>query len=364
MPPPARPVRPPFGQVILLLQGGGALGAYQAGAYQALHEAGIEPDWIAGISIGAINTALIAGNAPENRIRALRSFWETVTSAAFDWPYLTRLGTGEGLLNQIAALGTMFQGAPGFFDPRLPPPFLQPSGTPGAISYYDVSPLRATLGRLVDFALPATAGPRVSLGAVNIRTGQQVWFDSTQAPVGIDHVVASCALPPSFPPAEIDGVPYWDGGVVSNTPLQWVMDNKPKTDTLVFQLDLWNPEGEPPRDLAEVENRIKDIRYSSRISLAIDLACREHAKRTPKPDHALSIVRLIYRTERCEGVVKDFDFSRQRMEQHWSAGYRDVSRALSDPGTLEKPANPLDPKVVVAGRLSGEKPAPPPPRSA
>ncbi|HET6184522.1 MAG TPA: patatin-like phospholipase family protein [Acetobacteraceae bacterium] len=358
--------RPPFARVALLLQGGGALGAYQAGVYQALHEADIEPDWVAGISIGAINATLIAGNPPEARVDALRAFWQEVTSAVFDFGEAgPRDGILGELLSQSAALGTLFQGAPNFFTPRLIPPFLQPPGSAGAISYYDTAPLRATLEKFADFARLNDGAMRVSLGAVDIRSGNFVYFDSLERRLGAAHTIASGSLPPSFPPTEIDGMFYWDGGVVSNTPLQYVLDSEPHADTLAFQVDLWNARGEVPRDLAGVENRVKEIRYSSRTRLATDLAGREQALRrallriaaqAPElvrgdpelralcEEHAaegvLSIVHLIYRAARGEGFTKDFDFSRRRMEAHWSAGYRDMARTLDDPRALARPTSP------------------------
>src|SRR5262249_55036286 len=266
--------RPPFERIALLLQGGGALGSYQAGVYQALAEANLHPDWIAGISIGAINSALIAGNPAGKRVERLREFWEAVTTPPFgmpDWrpPYFE----GEfahTLVNQARSLGALLGGAPAFFKPRVPPPYFQPNGTLEAISYYDVAPLRATLERLVDFDLINAGAMRFSVGAVNVRTGNFVYFDNATHQICPDHVMASGSLPPGFPATEIEGECYWDGGLVSNTPLQWVLDSRPGQDTLAFQVDLWSSRGDFPRNMLEAETRQKEIRCSSRTRMATD----------------------------------------------------------------------------------------------
>ena len=256
----------------MILQGGGALGAYQAGVYQALAEANLHPDWVAGISIGAINSALIAGNPPEKRVERLREFWETVSAPPFGVPYIAGLeGRDEfthSIINQVRSWGALVGGVPGFFQPRVPPPFFYPNGAPEALSYYDVAPLRATLEGLVDFDLINAGAMRFSIGAVNVRTGNFVYFDSTTHQICPAHVMASGSLPPGFPATEIEGEHYWDGGLVSNTPLEWVLDSRPGRDTLAFQIDLWSARGEFPRNLIEADTRQKEIRYSSRTRLA------------------------------------------------------------------------------------------------
>jgi NTE family protein len=266
--------RPPFERIALILQGGGALGSYQAGVYQALAEANLHPDWVAGISIGAINSALIAGNSPRKRVERLREFWEAVSTPPFGITDLTWFEVRDeltpSLVNQARSLGILLGGAPNFFRPRVPPPFLQPNGTLEAVSYYDVAPLKATLERLVDFDLVNACATRFSVGAVNVRTGNFVYFDSTTHQICPEHVIASASLPPGFPPTEIEGEYYWDGGLVSNTPLQWVLDSRPGKDTLAFQVDLWSARGEFPRNLLEAETRQKEIRYSSRTRMATD----------------------------------------------------------------------------------------------
>jgi NTE family protein len=357
---------PPFERIALILQGGGALGAYQAAVYRALAEADLHPDWVAGISIGAVNAALIAGNPRERRVARLREFWETVTAPPLlGAPYLGGIEIRDELthrlVNQARAFGILFGGAPGFFTPRLPPPYLYSGGSPEALSWYDVAPLKATLDRLVDFDLVNSGDPRLSVGAVNVRTGNFVYFDSTAHRIGPEHVMASAALPPGFPAVEIDGEHYWDGGLVSNTPLQWVLDSRPRQDTLVFQVDLWNARGELPRDLMEAELRQKEIRFSSRTRAATDefkqqqLLRRATARllgqlpaellRTPEArrlaaeadEKVYNIIQLIYHARNYEGTSKDYEFSRGTMEEHWSAGYHDAVRTLRHPEVLQRP---------------------------
>jgi NTE family protein len=359
---------PPFECIALVLQGGGALGAYQAGVYEALAEAELHPDWIAGISIGAINGALIAGNAPEARVDKLRSFWERVTAKpSFDWSESFSLANGDTVrqwLNQLDANFALVSGAPGFFTPRFPAPWLHPPGTTAATSFYDTSVLRQTLEGLVDFDRINAQHVRFSVGAVNVRSGNFVYFDTMTHTIGPEHVMASAALPLGFPAIEIEGEHYWDGGSVSNTPLQWVVDSKPRFDTLAFQVDLWNARGELPRTIAEVATRQKEIQYSSRTRASTDSFQHIQQLRRalaglfeklpdmlrngseaqllqPLGDHKVyNIVHLIYRAKTYEGHSKDYDFSRASMEEHWRAGYCDAARTLRHPEVLARPANP------------------------
>jgi NTE family protein len=356
---------PPFERIALILQGGGALGSYQAGVYQALAEANLHPDWVAGISIGAINSALIAGNPPEKRVERLREFWQAVTTPPFgitDFKWFeVKDEFTHGLVNQARSLGALLGGAPNFFKPRVPPAFLHPNGTLEAISYYDVAPLKATLERLVDFDRINTCLMRFSVGAVNVRTGNFVYFDSTTHQICPEHVIASGSLPPGFPATEIEGEYYWDGGLVSNTPLQWVLDSRPGKDTLAFQIDLWSARGEFPRNLLESETRQKEIRYSSRTRLATDqfkkkqILRRAAAKllaKIPKEllqtaeaemlaleadEKVYNLIQLIYRAKNYEGTSKDYEFSRRTMEEHWQSGYNDAVRTLRHPEVLQRP---------------------------
>ncbi len=220
-----------YDYVILVLQGGGALGAYQAGVFEGMTEAGYLPDWVIGVSMGAINGALIAGNPPNQRIERLHAFWDRVSS-----------GVASATLGSVV-------GVPGFFVPRVPPPAFMPDGVLGALSVYDVDPLRATLGRLVDFKLIKRRKVRLSVGAVNVRTGSSTYFDNLQTRIGPEHVLASGALPPAFAPIEIDGEYYWDGGIVSNTPLWYAVDHSPAVNVLMVQVDLFSAEGELPQNL-------------------------------------------------------------------------------------------------------------------
>jgi NTE family protein len=357
----------PFECIALVLQGGGALGAYQAGVYQALAEAGIYPDWVAGISIGAINCAIIAGNSPEARIERLRGFWECITTnpwrSSFEW---TNRPTGDAARtwqNQLHAGLAVIAGTAGFFAPRYPPSWLYPSGTANATSFYDTRQLKDTLERFVDFDR-LNAGPiRLSIGAVNVRSGNFVYFDSRTHTIGPEHIMASGAPPPGFPPIEIEGEHYWDGGLVSNTPLQWVVESRPRLDTLAFQVDLWSARGALPRKLAEVSTRQKDIQYSSRTRAGTDSfkriqrlrrAAADLLDKLPddlrrSPEAALlrnavdrkvyNIVQLIYRAKNYEGPAKDYEFSRESMEEHWRAGYYDAVHTLRHPEVVGRPAN-------------------------
>jgi NTE family protein len=354
-----------FEQTVLLLQGGGALGSYQAGVYQALAEANLHPDWVAGISIGAVNSALIAGNPPEKRVERLREFWEAISTSPLGLPYFSSLDIPDdlahSLLNQTRALGILLFGAPNFFTPRVPPPMPWEVNRADAVSYYDVSPLKATLERLVDFDRINAGGTRLSVGAVNVRTGNFIYFDTTTHRIAPAHIIASGSLPPGFPATEIDGEYYWDGGLVSNTPLQWVLDSRPRRDTLAFQIDLWSAQGELPRNLLDADVRAKEIRFSSRTRAGINLykyaqkrriAVAALLERLPQELHDLpevallaaeankkvcNIVHLIYRAKKYEGSAKDYEFSRRTMEEHWLAGYRDAVHTLSHREIFEPP---------------------------
>jgi NTE family protein len=359
--------RPPFECIALVLQGGGALGAYQAGVYEALAEADLHPDWVAGISIGAINGALIAGNAPEVRVDKLRAFWDRVTDKPyFDWGQRSFQAKNDAVLqwlNQMSAHIALASGVSGFFSPRFPPPWLHPPGTVAATSFYDTSRLKRTLEELVDFDRINAQRLRFSVGAVNVRSGNFVYFDTTTHTIGPEHVMASAALPPGFPAVEIEGEHYWDGGSVSNTPLQWIVDSQPHFDTLAFQVDLWNARGELPLTIAEVATRQKEIQYSSRTRAGTDSF--KHIQRLrraladlieklpetlrngseaqllqPLGNHKVhNIVHLIYRAKNYEGQSKDYDFSRASMEEHWRAGYHDAIRTLRHPEVLERPTD-------------------------
>ena len=341
----------------LVLQGGGALGSYQAGVYEALFETYPTLDWVAGVSIGAINAALIAGNAPEHRVARLREFWNQVSSG---FGQQVPDGAGDRMaLNQWSAATAMLFGIPGFFKPRLDPALLLGSAAP-VVSYYDTSPLKHTLERLIDFDRINHRDIRLSVGAVNVRTGNSVYFDNTTQAITAEHIMASGALPPGFPAVHIDGEDYWDGGVVSNTPLQYVLDMHPRTQPLVvLQVDLFSARGPLPRTLSEVSQRQKDIMYSSRTRMNTDaLSANVNLQQaladlmvklpqnlrddpsvaalcdrlTHKP---IDIVHLIYRNRPYDLESKDYEFSRTTVLEHWEAGMRDMRHTLAHPEWLQ-----------------------------
>ncbi|HLZ02361.1 MAG TPA: patatin-like phospholipase family protein [Bradyrhizobium sp.] len=358
----------PYDVVALVLQGGGALGAYQAGVYEGLHEAGIRPNWLAGISIGALNAAIIAGSPEAARVERLREFWESICACPVGWPAGEGLGDAlpfafdlRSLHNAFAAMRALFQGQPGFFKPRFPSPLWSPFSGDAATSFYDTSPLSKTLERLVDFERLNSGEVRVSVGAVNVRTGNLTYFDTAERRLGPKHFMASGALPPGFPSVDIDGEHYWDGGVVSNTPLSRVLSGEPR-DTLTFQIDLWSARGRVPYDMMEVSSRQKDIQYSSRTRAVTDHALRmqkmrralqrtierlpESARQDPEiraiADLARyrshNIIHLIYQSKIYEGQSKDYEFGLSAMRAHWQSGLDDIRRTLTKPRRLDPPA--------------------------
>ena len=345
----------PEEKIVLVLQGGGALGAYQAGAYETLCEAGQAPTWVAGTSIGAVNGAIVAGNPPERRVQRLREFWERVSSRLLAWP-LSNDDNSRRIFNETSAVLVAAGGAPGFFDPRIPPAVFMPQGTREAISLYDTEPLRATLEELVDFDLLNSGAVRLSVGAVQVLSGNMKYFDTEKMRIGPEHIMASGALPPGFPPIDIDGKPYWDGGLVSNTPLEFVLERSgPRYDMVIFQIDLFSAKGCIPETLFDVGQREKEIRYSSRTRLNTD-TFREmqtmrrairHLRDKMSPelrndpdwqilekvscDAAVTILLLIHRRAAYWTQSNDYEFSRYSMEEHWQAGRDDVERSLSHP---------------------------------
>ena len=333
----------------LVLPGGGALGSYQAGVYETLASSQYLPDWVAGISIGAINAAIIAGNAPEHRVGRLREFWEGVTAPTRHWPSALS-GPLAAWQQKASAFTAMMFGQPGFFAPRTPQDWLSPHDL---VSYYDTAKLKGTLERLVDFdRINAAGGTRLSVGAVNVRTGHFAYFDSEKDTIRPDHVMASGALPPGFPPIEIDDEHYWDGGLFSNTPLQYMIDYSPRRSRLIFQVDLFAAHGRVPHNLDEVEERAKDIRYSSRTKTATAMLSEKHDVRhainelyellPPKLANTaqarrlyefgcvteMDIVQLIYRPLAPQGAQKDYEFGRATMDARWQQGLADECTTL------------------------------------
>ena len=353
--------RPPRCQrVALIFQGGGALGAYQAGVYQALHEADIEPDWVTGVSIGGINAAIIAGNPRERRLARLREFWERITSRKI-WSFTPDGDIFRRMRNSISSYMTLTDGQPGFFRPHVMNPWLSPAGAKTATSFYDSAPLRDTLLDLVDFSLINEQKSRFSVGAVNVLTGNFVYFDNHNEQIEPEHVMASGALPPALPMVKIGTDYFWDGGIVSNTPLQHLLEQEDSLNTLVFQVDLFSARGMLPLEMADVMGRHKDIMYSSRTRYTTDMyrklqkwKQRTHAAlaRIPKKDQTedearwikeladlpeLTIIHLIYQQKAYEGHAKDYEFSGTSMREHWQSGYEDTQNTLKQKQWLELP---------------------------
>ena len=338
------------GQVVLVLQGGGALGAYQAGVYQALQEAGVEPDWIVGTSIGAINASLIAGNAPQDRLARLNEFWNRMQRAS-QWDLRSVL---PGFGDKWSYWTTLTQGIPGFFTPNPLAHAGQgyPLG-PDRAGYYSTAPLQATLSDLVDFDLINRGSPRLTVGAAHVRTSQMTYFDSRHCRLDVKHIMASGALPPAFPAVRVDGELYWDGGILSNTPTEVVLDDNPRKDSLIFTVHLWNPIGAEPTTMAEVLNRHKDVQYSSRIASQITRHQQSHrlrhvinelAARLPESERdrpemkelmsygcqtRMHVVQLLAPQLSREDHTKDVDFSPAGIRQRWDAGYAHTRAVLA-----------------------------------
>jgi NTE family protein len=349
-------------QVVLVFQGGGALGAYQAGVYQALHEAGIEPDWIIGTSIGAINAALIAGNSGKDRLARIEEFWRRMRqtsgwTAPWLWP-----GVSEGL----SYWSTLVAGIPAFFRPN-PWAFVGthvPLGGERA-GFYSTAALRETLGELVDFALLNKCSPRLTVGAARVRTSEMRYFDSRDVPITLDHVMASGALPPAFPAVRIDGELYWDGGILSNTPTEAIFDDQPRRNSLIFAVHLWNPTGPEPETMWDVLHRHKDIQYSSRVASHISRQRQVHqlrhvigelAKHVPEERRSspevraltsygcltrMHVVRLLAPRLDNENHTKDVDFTAGGIAKRWEAGHRATRRAIEEMA-WQHDADPLE----------------------
>jgi NTE family protein len=355
-------------RVALVLQGGGALGAYQAGVYQALQEVGLEPDWVSGVSIGAINGTIIAGNPPALRLQRLRTFWERITERKI-WNYTPDGDVFRKARNATSSWLTTIYGQPGFFTPRSPSPWFSFPGAQTATSYYDNAPLRETLLELVDFSLINDKAVRLAVGAVNVLDGNFVYFDNARDTIGPEHVMASGALPPALPMVKIGTDYFWDGGIVSNTPLQHLLDQDDRLNSLVFQVDLFSARGALPRDIQDVMARQKDIMYSSRTRYNTDLYRRIHAWKTRlrntlakvpaelltaeelklKEELAdlpeIAILQLIYQQKSYEGDAKDYEFSGTSMREHWQSGYEDTTRTLKHRNWIAMP--PVGQGVIV-----------------
>jgi NTE family protein len=354
------------GQVVLVLQGGGALGAYQGGVYEALHEAKVEPDWIIGTSIGAINAGIIAGNAVEHRLDRLREFWRRMERNTF-W---SALPAWTGIADSLSAWATVTTGIPGFFETNARA-FLGahvPLGSDAA-GYYSTAPLRKTLNELVDFELVKGSKPRLMVGAAHVRTSMMHYFDSRNTEIRVEHIMASGALPPAFPAVRIDGELYWDGGILSNTPTEAIFDDNPRRNSLIFAVHMWNPTGPEPGTIWEVLHRQKDIQYSSRIANHIVRQREAHRLRhvvnelvKHVPDEVrksalvrelasygcptrMHVVRLLAPRLENESHIKDIDFSPSGIRERWRAGYADTCRALARAAWIGE-FGPLDAVVL------------------
>ncbi|TPG18473.1 patatin-like phospholipase family protein [Sphingomonas koreensis] len=346
------PALPLPDQVALVFQGGGALGSYQAGVIDGLADSGIEVDWVAGISIGAVNAAIFAGNPPERRVERLRQFWDRVTSSLPSFPIFPNDHLREWL-HEWSAGFVLASGVPGFFQPRAVSPIFAAPGTPEALSFYDSTPLIATLDDLIDWDLLNDGPVRLSVGAVDVVSGNFRYFDTAHERLDARHIMASGALPPGLPPIEIDGRLWWDGGLVSNTPLAHVLDNQ-SGELLVFQVDLFASAADRPETIMDVMAREKEIRFSSRTRQVTDQlmklrkereAIRKVIAKLPPElladedvkalaeraaEQPVSLVHLIYRANAWEGGSRDFEFSARTMREHWAAGHEAVSETMAN----------------------------------
>ncbi len=352
---PSQPgdIRSRYGQIVLVFQGGGALGAYQAGVYQAMHEAGIEPDWIIGTSIGAINAALLAGARPEDRLERLRQFWRRVQRPDYGAEWL-------------ANLATIFGGLPHFFAPYAEA-FLNPRRPlgPENAAYYSTAALKDTLRYLIDFSRLNSGAPRITVGAANIKTGDMQYFDSRTCPLDMSHVMASGALPPAFPAVRVGEDLYWDGGILSNTPIEAVFDDNPRRNSLVFSVQMWHPRGPEPSSIWDVISRQKDVQYASRTEAQVtrqkqihrlrhiikdlsDLLPEDVKKRPEVKELAaygcttrMHVVRLLAPPIAGEDQTKDIDFSAAGIAERWSAGLADTRQVLAEK-PWERDTDPLE----------------------
>jgi NTE family protein len=354
---------PLFGQSVFVLQGGGALGAYQAGIYEAMHTAGIEPDWVVGTSIGAINGAIIAGNHPKNRLERLRSFWDKMTIDPFEPLATWAKNFGNGLIN----VGTVTRGVPGFFSPNP----LAACGSYAQLgieqaSYYSTQPLKTTLENLVDIDFLNSHHTRFSVGAVNANSGQMRYFDNKKEPLGVEHVMASGALPPAFPAVRIDGEPYWDGGIYSNTPIELVLDDNPRLNSTIIAVQLWTPKHDEPKSMQQINERLKDIQFSTRDTSHVERQRQIHKLRhiirdmsnllpqalREQPDirryaawgcsTLMHIIRLHAPRLQNEDASKDIDFTAEGIKARWQAGVADGRRMIESAPWNQKPTDTSD----------------------
>ncbi|VEB35470.1 patatin-like phospholipase family protein [Legionella cherrii] len=340
--------------VACCFQGGGALGAYQVGVVHALDEAGYDPDWFVGTSIGAINAAIAAGNPPGVRVEKMYQFWQKIATPSFIKPnLLPNDGESRKLEHFLSAQCALLWGQPGFFTPRFPPLLMGYYDKPDTISFYDTQYLKSSLEQFIDFDRINSKSIRLSIGAVEIRRGEMVYFDSQDTKIGPEHIMASGALPPGFPAVEIEGEYYWDGGISSNSPATYVLSvNRCPRDLLCFAIHLFDSYGLYPTSLDEVMKRQKDIEYSSRFSQAISMYQQIHALKNtihilsryvPEEERGnpelklcigrghqstVSVVRFLYEYDESELSSKDYEFSQKSILERINNGYLDGRRAI------------------------------------
>ncbi len=351
--PTANAAPPHHERTALLLQGGGALGAYHHGIYQALAEAGYQLDWFAGTSIGGMQAAIMAGNPPEERLAKLKAFWQRIERTQYI-PAPPPTHPLRKSINLMEAMTTMCLGQPGFFQPDPMAAMPWPWNAGKRPAHYDVSPLRRTLEDLIDFDRINDGPERLSLGAAEVETGKHVYFDSRDHAIDVRHVMASGALPPGFPAVEIDGMTYWDGGLLSNTPLDVVFNDRPRRSTLCFMVDLFDPNGQTPGDMDEIEDRRKDIIYASRSHMQIEDQSKLHnlrqavsrlynelpedKQRDPELQALagmgcttlMNLVHFVYGGQAYRSWAKDFTFLPQTISDHHRRGYQDAGAALRE----------------------------------
>ncbi|MCW5588346.1 MAG: patatin-like phospholipase family protein [Legionellales bacterium] len=365
-----------FERVAYVFQGGGALGAYQVGVYQALTEADYQPDWIAGISIGSINGAIIAGNPPEQRLNKLQEFWRRIAHQHVFLPPDNSIF--RNYYNIFSAQQALLFGQPDFFSPRTVNPWWSYSTKPEELSYYDFSPLRQTLYELIDFDLLNQAKIKLSIGAVNIKTGRLIYFNNKKYDIYPEHIMASCALPPGFPAVIVGKDRYWDGGIFSNTPLSIILDSKTKLDTLCFMVDLFSGIGKLPTNMDEILERHKDISYSGQSRRMLKLftdkqnlrraIARLGEKLTPEQHDdpeiqkilnkgnpkTLHVAHLVYAAKDTDRFSKDYNFSSHAISDHMEAGYANAKALITQsPWYLAHPKDvgglvyeaPLNPRM-------------------
>lgn len=360
----------PHGNTVLVLQGGGALGAYQVGVYQAMHEAGLEPDWVIGTSIGAINGAIIAGNRPQDRLGKLHEFWDRMEYEQPNFGPMAWMGMGNALGNMLSNLQTVTRGIPAFFKPN-PAAMMGNQARLGVdrAAYYSTEPLHETLASLVDFDYLNQKHTRLTVGAVHVQGGEMRYFDSRDEALAVEHVMASGALPPAFPAVRINGEPYWDGGIYSNTPIEAVLDDRPRVSSTIFAVNVWQPHGPEPESIAEVMARQKDIQFASRADSHIERQkqihrlrhvireLQEHIPAEHRNDArvkeltswgcgtTMHILRLLAPRLAGEDATKDIDFSVQGVHARWEAGYADTL-AIIKRAPWECEADPIEGVIV------------------